>query len=73
MPVDRNNLANVFTYHPPTGDQPARYANVRKAAMALAEAILDNVPQCGDQQAAIRHVREAMMTANAGIATEGIV
>lgn len=69
--VTDKNLVEVFTYHPPTSDQPQRYANVRAAAMNLAEVILENVPDSADQQAAIRKVREAMMTANAGIATNG--
>jgi hypothetical protein len=39
----------------------------------LAEAILENTPQCADQQAALRHVREAVMTANAAVALEGLI
>ena len=38
----------------------------------LATAILNNVPPSADQSTAIRLVREAVMTANAGIACEGI-
>lgn len=71
--VNKQNVAQVFTYQPPTADQPARYALIREHARALAEAILDAVPQGADQQAAIRKVREAVMTANAGIALEGVI
>lgn len=71
MAVTTGNVANVFSYHKPEGDQPARYEAVRAAARNFAEVILANVPQCSDQQAAIRHVREAVMTANAGIALKG--
>jgi len=73
MPVSRLNLDDVFTYHAPKGSQPDQYAKVREAAKNLAAVILENTPQCADQQAAIRHVREAMMTANAAIATDGAV
>lgn len=62
------DLDNLFTYHPPKGDQVERYAKLREAGKALAQSILDNTPPSADQSAAIRHVREAVMTANAAIA-----
>jgi hypothetical protein len=71
MPVGKKDLDNLFTYHSPKGSQPDQYAKIREAAKNLADVILDNSPQCADQQAAIRKVREAMMTANAAIATDG--
>ena len=64
------DLENLFTYHPPKGDQPARYEAIRSAAKHLAQVIVANTPASADQAAAIRHVREAMMTANAAIALE---
>lgn len=63
-------LDEIFTYHAPTGDQPARYEAVRSAAKNLAAAILGACPACADRSAAIRKVREAVMTANASIALE---
>lgn len=72
--VTRDNLDEVFTYHPPTGDEQIKsYQRLREEGKRLAEAILEEVPVCGDQQAAIRKVREAVMTANAGIALMGSV
>lgn len=73
MPVTKSNLDDVFTYHAPTGDQPAKYARIREAAKHFANVILEDVPDCADRQAAIRHVREGMMTANGAIATNGAV
>ena len=73
MPVTKENLEDVFTYHAPTGDQPAKYQRIREAAKHFAAVILEDVPTCGDQQAAIRHVREAAFTANAAIATNAAV
>lgn len=73
MPVNEQNLDDVFTYHAPTGDQPAKYARIREACKNVARVILEETEICGDQQAAIRHVREAMMTANAAIATNAAV
>lgn len=73
MPVTKKNVDDVFTYHAPEGDQPTRYATLRVAARVFVETILENTPVCADQQAAIRLVREAVMTANAAIALKGSV
>lgn len=61
-------LFNQFSHHPPKGDQTERYIRIRAAARHLAQVIVDHTPKSADQTAAIRKVREAMMTANAAIA-----
>ena len=66
--VSGKDLDNWFTYHSPTSDQLPKYAEIREAGKALATVILHNVPPGPDQTAAIRQVREAVMTANQGIA-----
>ena len=66
--ITKEQLAKWFTYHSPTGTQPARYVEIRDAGKELAETILENTPSNADQSAAIRKVREAVMTANAAIA-----
>lgn len=63
-------IENVFSYHAPKGDQPERYEAIRNAAKLLAITIVQNTPKSADQTAAIRKVREAVMTANASIALE---
>jgi hypothetical protein len=73
MAVKREQLDDVFTYHAPDDDQVPKYAKIRLAGQALAEVILECTPVCGDQQAAIRKVREAVMTANAAVALGGAV
>lgn len=70
MPLTKADLDHMFTYHAPTGNQPERYDSIRKAARVFAEVILVNTPPCADQTAAIRLLREAVMTANASIALE---
>lgn len=67
------NIKKVFTYQPPKPGQPEKYHAIREAAKSLALVILDNSPICADQTAAIRKVREAVMTANAAIALDGVV
>ncbi len=61
-------IDHIFSYHPPKGDQSARYVKLRDAAKQFAETIIECTPECADQTAAIRKVREAVMTANAAIA-----
>jgi hypothetical protein len=73
MPVTQDNIRDVFTYHAPTPEQIEDYAVVREAARNFAEVILARVPPCADQQAAIRLLRESVMTANAAIALKGAV
>ena len=65
------DLDHVFTYHKPKGNDNEKYAELREAARAFAKQILLLTPPCADQSAAIRHVREALMTANASIALNG--
>lgn len=65
------SIEDLFTYHAPSGDQPRRYEEVRSAAKVLAQVIDLCCPDGADKTAAIRKVREAMMTANASIALEG--
>jgi hypothetical protein len=65
------DLDHVFSYHAPTPFQQTQYEVIRAAAKTLAAVIEANTPRCADRQAAIRHVREAVMTANAAIALRG--
>lgn len=71
------DLDRWFTYHNPA-DHPdglevavARYERLRRAGRELAAAILADTPPGPDQSAAIRKVREAVMTANAAVACGG--
>jgi hypothetical protein len=68
--ITDSDIQNWFTYHSPSADQIPRYQEIRDAGRVLAYAILKNVASSADQSAAIRLVREAVMTANAGIACE---
>ena len=66
------DLFHIFTYHPPTGDsQVGRYEALRDAAWVFAKVVIQNTPPGPDQQAAVRKIREAMMTSNAAIALDG--
>lgn len=65
------DLEHIFTHHPPSPTQFERYAVLRKAALEFAQVLVDNTIPGADQTAAIRKVREAVMTANASIALNG--
>lgn len=65
------DLDHIFTYHAPTEQQVEQYQKIRGAAKELARVIIENSPKSPDQSAAIRLVREAVMTANAAIALDG--
>ena len=64
----QDHIENWFTYHTPHGDQLDRYQRIRDAGKALAHEILLCTKPSPDQTAALRKVREAVMTANAAIA-----
>ena len=66
--VRATDLENWFTYHAPNAEQLPRYQRLREQGLLLANAILVNTPPGPDQTAAIRKVREAVMTANQAIA-----
>ena len=70
-PVNEEQLNDIFTYHAPDAVQLVQYAAVREAAKAFARTVIEHVPPSADRTAALRKVREAVMTANAAIALRG--
>ena len=74
-PVDAKEEKQIhewFTYHSPKGDQSDRYEILRDQAREFAFIIQKIVPPCADRSAAIRKLRECVMTSNAAIACEDI-
>ena len=68
MMLTRAEVEAGFVYRPPKPDQVLKYQAIRESGKQLALTIFDNAPPCADQSAALRKVREAVMTANAAIA-----
>jgi hypothetical protein len=73
---ERNDMSDadietLFTYHSPTPEQVPRYQNIREAARIFARVLASNTFKSADQTAALRKLRECVMTANASIALEG--
>lgn len=68
---DQEMLDDVFEYHAPDSDQVVTYQKIRGDAKSFAKTILALCPPCADRSAAIRKLREAVMTANAAVALRG--
>jgi hypothetical protein len=72
-------LDNWFTYHSPEGTvknhpnvtKQEAYLQIREGGKYFAQIIVDCTPPSADQTAAIRLIRQAVMTANQSIACEG--
>lgn len=71
--VTAENVKNIVSYHQPTGQEIDRISAIREATERMITTILLYVPDCADRSAAIRHVREAMMTAIAAIVLGGLI
>lgn len=71
MAIDTATLENWFTYHAPSEVDIAAYSAIRTAARNLADVIVSITPPSADQTAALRKLRECVMTANAAIACKG--
>lgn len=65
------DLDHIFSYHKPTPEQLPKYERLREGAKTFAKLVLDLVPAGADQAAALRLLREAVMTANAALALDG--
>lgn len=63
-----DSIEELFTYHPPQGDEPERYVRIRAAAKTFAYILLANCPAGPDRAYAIRLIRKTAMFANASIA-----
>lgn len=59
------SLEDAFSYHAPKDEDVWAYGRIRAAAREFASVVLEETPQCPDQTAAVRKIREAMMMANA--------
>lgn len=72
MSISEAILDDIFLYHAPTPEQVAHMEVIRKAARVFAGVMVAHSPSCPDQTAALRKLREAVMTINQGIIFHGI-
>lgn len=69
--VTKANYEDVCDYHAPRPDQIPKYEAVRAAEKEFIKVVLENSPECADQQAGIRLIRQGAMTINGAIALDG--
>lgn len=66
--MQSDELITRFTYHAPNGDQPARYAAVREAALDFGRMLNGFCPDSRELSLAITALEECVFWANAAIA-----
>lgn len=68
--MNADELARRFAFHPTGDDQvrAARHERIRAAGRALAELLVDLVPDCRERSIAVERLEEAVMWGNAGLA-----
>ncbi|ASZ74758.1 hypothetical protein KHO57_gp146 [Mycobacterium phage Phabba] len=71
MPYTDEYVDHVFSYHAPKDGQPEVYETIRAHAKAFFNVINKLVPDGADKADALRSLRNAVMTANAGVALAG--
>jgi hypothetical protein len=71
QPFDDEMIEHLFSYHPPTPEQTAKYEAIRAGAKAFARILRDNTIPGADQSAMMRLLRQTVTTANASIALDG--
>ncbi len=69
--MQNESIENMFTYHMPNQEQVEKLLKIRTAAKALARVIDEVVPNCADQAAAMRILRECTMTASCAVVLNG--
>lgn len=62
------DIANRFTYHPPTQAQVEKYQRIRDAARVYAELLADECPRSRELSTALTHLDTVVFFANASIA-----
>ncbi len=55
--MTNEQINNTFMYHKPTGDQPARYEELRADARVLAHSIQDNCPESREKALALTNLQ----------------
>lgn len=68
--MTNEEIDELFTYHAPTTNQVVRLGLIREKAKSFARLLVEHTPKSADQSAAIRKLRECVMTANASIVLE---
>lgn len=66
--MSNEDIVNRFTYHPPKGNQPQRYEQVRDRGLSMADFLVRECPQSRELSLALIKLEEVIFWANAAIA-----
>ena len=66
--MEKSDLENRFTYHPPKDGQPEKYVEIRDRAKEFAELIDAHCPDSREKSLAVTKLEECVMWANSSIA-----
>lgn len=66
--MDRAEIENRFTYHPPFGTQTERYEEIRNTAREIGLRLEELCPDSRELSLALNHLDQMVMFANAAIA-----
>jgi hypothetical protein len=72
LDTEDEKLNEIFRYHSPNDVTIPKYEHLRAAAKYFASVILLTVPPGADRTCALRHIRDAVMTANSAVALDGL-
>lgn len=65
---ESEEIAIRFTYHPPKGDQPEKYEDIRDYAHRYAQVLSTLCPDSRERSLALTKLEEVVFWANAAIA-----
>lgn len=66
--MNKDQIDNIFTYHPPFGTQQNRYVSIRDKAKELAHLINEACPESREKSLALTNLQQSVQMANASIA-----
>jgi hypothetical protein len=66
--MTREEIDNIFTYHPPFGDQTGRYERIRRVAREFAYLLNADCPESREKSISFTHLQICVQMANAAIA-----
>ena len=68
MPIHADDLKNRFVYHPPSPAGATKHVNLTLHFLALAQLVVETVPEGREQSLVITKLEEAKFWASAGVA-----
>jgi hypothetical protein len=71
MKMSDDDLAAMFTYHPPGLSRKVSHERIRQAALAFARTVNKECPDSREKSLAITHIQTASMFANGALAIHG--